>query len=338
MIVKSFNDFLSEKKNFELVQKDGEWAIFDTTKNAVTLYGPKEDLEKVMSSLSEGVINEDLKVVPVGLKGGEYHITINGHEYGYKAKSGSELTIQEIGEKFVKILKYSAGRAITWLKKNTDLASGSKKNESEDIAIFNFLHEEIDRNDSGVKLFETFVSEAKKNDEPDIEDMAVDMLDFYGGEVPQTSPTEYAKVRDIHDKELLDQIHGKALEFYEETMREGVDWESVMKKPAKDIHDDLKKNLYTAQSFRDYEKSGAKIDAKQKEEFEKALKTFDEDQKKEKEKTQEEAKSNRQKADILNKIEKLEKEKVKPTTEKERIEKINSELEKLNKKIKALDA
>ena len=31
------------------------------------------------------------------------------------------------------MLQFSSGRALAWLKKNTDLAAGSKKNEAEDI-------------------------------------------------------------------------------------------------------------------------------------------------------------------------------------------------------------
>lgn len=335
MIVKSFNDFLNEKENnFEIVQKDGEWALSDTTKGGVTLYGPKEELEKVLSSIKEGVLNEEFNVVPVGLKGSEYHIKINGHDYGYKAKADSELTIQEIGEKFVKIMKYSAGKAFTWLKKNTELASGSKKNESEDIAIVGFMLEYFAPKEGKIKLFESFVNEAEEA-EPDIDNLAVDMIDFYGGDVPQISPREYAKVRDIHDEKLLDAIHGKALEFQEESMSEEVKWEEVLRKPADEIHTDLKANKYDPKSLEDYiSKTGSKMDPKQKAEFEKALKTFKSEKEKAEEVAKEEAKKNREKEDLVNKIEKLTKEKTKETTGDDRIAKIDQELEKLNKKLK----
>lgn len=336
MIVKSFNDFLNEKENnFEIVQKDGEWALSDTTKGGVTLYGPKEELERVLNSIQEGVLNEEFKVVPVGLKGAEYHITINGHDYGYKAKADSELTIQEIGEKFVKIMKYSAGKAFTWLKKNTELASGSKKNESEDIAILGFMLEYFAPKEGKIKLFESFVNEANEA-EPDIENLAVDMIDFYGGALPN-SPDEYAKVRDIHDKDLLMDIFDKAQEFNDESMSEEVKWEEVLRKPADEIHTDLKDNKYDPKSLQDYiAKSGSKIDPKQKAEFEKAMKTFKDEKVKAEEVAKEEAKKNREKEDIMNKIEKLTKEKTKETTGEDRVSKIEEELEKLNKKLKSI--
>jgi hypothetical protein len=333
MIIKSFNDFLTEKENnFEIVQKDGEWALFDTTKGGVTLYGPKEDLEKVLSSLAEGFINEEFTVTPVGLKGAEYHIKLNGHDYGYKAKPGSELTIQEIGEKFVKIIKYSSGKAFAWLKKNTDLASGSKKNESQDVAMLDFMLEHFAPKETKIKLFESFISEGE---ERDIEDMAVDMIDFYGGALP-SSPTEYGKVRDIHDQELLMSIFDKAQEFDQES-NEAVDWEAVMRKPATEIHTDLKSNKYDAKSLQDYiTRTGDKIDQKQRSEFEKAMKTFKEEKNKAEELEKENAKKNREKEDIMNKIEKLTKENTKDTTGEDRKSKIAEELEKLNKKLKAI--
>lgn len=336
MIVKSFTDFLNEKEDkYEIFQKDGEWALSDTTKGGVTLYGPKEDLEKVLNSIQEGILNEEFKVLPVGLKGSEYHITINGHDYGYKAKADSELTIQEIGEKFVKIMKYSAGKAFTWLKKNTELASGSKKNESEDIAILGFMLEYFTPKEGKIKLFESFVNEGNEA-EPDIENLAVDMIDFYGGALPN-SPDEYAKVRDIHDKDLLMDIFDKAQEFNDESMSEEVKWEEVLKKPADEIHTDLKANKYDPKSLEDYiSKTGSKMDPKQKTEFEKALKTFKSEKEKAAEVEKAEAKKNREKEDIVNKIEKLTKEKTKETTGEDRVAKIDEEIEKLNKKLKSI--
>jgi len=94
-------------------------------------------------------LNEEatVKIVPIGLKGQEYQVNVNGNIYGYGQKEGDELTIKEVAEKFVKLLKFSTGRALTWLKKHTTLVSGSAKNESEDFKLFDIdLIEESAKN------------------------------------------------------------------------------------------------------------------------------------------------------------------------------------------------
>lgn len=89
-------------------------------------------------------VDENLDVKKVGMKGDAYHITINGHEYGYGEKEGTEHDFKTIVDKFEKILKFSAGRALQWLKKNTVLKSGSKKNESEIFEKFGLLISETE--------------------------------------------------------------------------------------------------------------------------------------------------------------------------------------------------
>jgi hypothetical protein len=80
----------------------------------------------------ESFIAEGLSVRDNGIRDGLLYIDINGHEYGYsEIKGGADL--EEIARKFRKMLQFSSGRALAWLKKNTDLAAGSKKNEAEDI-------------------------------------------------------------------------------------------------------------------------------------------------------------------------------------------------------------
>lgn len=60
--------------------------------------------------------------------GVEIKIDVNGHEYGYvQQKDGMD--IGDVARKFEKILQFSAGKALTWLKKNATLVSGSKKQE-----------------------------------------------------------------------------------------------------------------------------------------------------------------------------------------------------------------
>ena len=68
---------------------------------------------------------------PIGKKGNAYYFTINGHEYGYDMTSAN-------WDKFLKILQFSQGRALAWLKKNSKLVAGSmKQNESR---IADYLH------------------------------------------------------------------------------------------------------------------------------------------------------------------------------------------------------
>jgi hypothetical protein len=63
--------------------------------------------------------------------GVEIHVEINGHKYGYSQKEGG-LDIGDIARKFEKMLQFSAGKALTWLKKNTVLTAGSASTEAND--------------------------------------------------------------------------------------------------------------------------------------------------------------------------------------------------------------
>jgi len=71
----------------------------------------------------------EFKVNIVGIKGNEFHITIDGHDYGYEPIEGSGLSAEELVQKFKGIMKFSAGRALAWLKKNANLVAGSKRGE-----------------------------------------------------------------------------------------------------------------------------------------------------------------------------------------------------------------
>ena len=62
-----------------------------------------------------------LKVVPVGNIGGNsYQLIINDHPYVYQAT-------ETIWGTFMKIFKFSQGKALAWWKKNTTLLKGSMK-------------------------------------------------------------------------------------------------------------------------------------------------------------------------------------------------------------------
>jgi hypothetical protein len=103
-----------------------------------------ENVDSIVSSLLENnfqefqdflVLDEELKVKyeghESGPKGVEIFVDINGHKYGYTQKDG-DLDIGDVARKFEKMLQFSAGRALSWLKKHTILSSGSKKQEQED--------------------------------------------------------------------------------------------------------------------------------------------------------------------------------------------------------------
>jgi len=81
-------------------------------------------------------LNEALNVKYEGHEstpnGTEIFITINGHKYGYTQKDG-DLDIADIARKFEKMLQFSAGKALNWLKKHTTLSSGSKSTEKKDM-------------------------------------------------------------------------------------------------------------------------------------------------------------------------------------------------------------
>ena len=168
------------KESFELREIDGEWAIIG---NFSRLFGKKEELEKIIKDLNESE-EKELKVEPIGIEGNEFLINVNSHTYAYSVKDDSEFSIQQIGEKFVKILKYSAGRALSWLKKHTVLTKGSLKEESLYLFIFDNLHENADY----------------------IDDMAIDMIDFYGGKLPDSylDCEEYTQAREIDIDTLKD--------------------------------------------------------------------------------------------------------------------------------------
>lgn len=68
-------------------------------------------------------LDENLVIKPLELSQDLFYVSVNGKTYGYKAKAGED--IEEIADKFKKILKHSAGKAIAWLKKNTDLSMGA---------------------------------------------------------------------------------------------------------------------------------------------------------------------------------------------------------------------
>jgi hypothetical protein len=81
--------------------------------------------ESEVEIFGEYEIDESLVVDPLDITKDFFYVSINGTTYGYQAKAGG--SVEDIAKTFKGMLKYSAGKALAWLKKNADLASGSKK-------------------------------------------------------------------------------------------------------------------------------------------------------------------------------------------------------------------
>lgn len=93
-----------------------------------------EECKKICDTITEEeeseFVIENLAVSAVGMKGKTYYIEINGKMYGYEPLAG---TTDELAGKFAGMLKYSAGKALAWLKKNSNLVHGSMK-DGKDLA------------------------------------------------------------------------------------------------------------------------------------------------------------------------------------------------------------
>lgn len=155
------------------------------------------------SFLNEAIAN--LAVMPVGLKGQEFVVKINGKEYGYTEKEG-DLSIKEISDKFKKLLKYSSGRALAWLKKHTELSTGSAKNESEDLEFLQFdasLFEDDDFEveDDETEEIEESAKKEEKKEKKEKEEKEEKKEDDEDEEVEDFTPTTAKEfVKDYREK------------------------------------------------------------------------------------------------------------------------------------------
>lgn len=81
------------------------------------------DMKKIFALLEESrdlpleEMNEELKVDNPRVDGNYFKVTINGKEYSYES---SQFSPQELLDKFNAIGKHSIGRAVQWVRKNTD--------------------------------------------------------------------------------------------------------------------------------------------------------------------------------------------------------------------------
>ena len=108
------------------------------SKIASSLQEIKESVEVNDDSLDtddiydEHGVEENLIVDPLDVTKDVFYVSINGKTYGYGPKGGSNT--EDLAKSFKGMLKYSAGRALAWLKKNSDLVSGSTKAIAENLA------------------------------------------------------------------------------------------------------------------------------------------------------------------------------------------------------------
>ena len=100
-----------------------------------------ESLDYITNTLTKGgfsspddfvIVNELTEALTVKYEGHDtsgdktiINVNINGKKYGYGEKEG-DLDIADVARKFETMLKFSAGRALTWLKKHAELVKGSK--------------------------------------------------------------------------------------------------------------------------------------------------------------------------------------------------------------------
>jgi hypothetical protein len=103
-------------------------------------------------------VDEALAVSNRGISGDTLLVSINGNEYGYGTMKGGP-DLEELSRKFSKMMTFSVGKALAWLKKNAELVKGSAKNESEDIeaTVGELVYE-------GLEEFENEVNEDKVKD------------------------------------------------------------------------------------------------------------------------------------------------------------------------------
>jgi hypothetical protein len=109
--VHTFASFISEKKTIEEIESLCEGIEINET---VEIDG------QIFETSS-------LNIEVLGKKGNEFRIRVNGQEYGYSEKKDGKFDLNTLIEKFKKIMKFSAGRALIWLKNNAEHTFGGKK-------------------------------------------------------------------------------------------------------------------------------------------------------------------------------------------------------------------
>jgi hypothetical protein len=78
-------------------------------------------------------LEEGLAVQHHGTIGNTMFVSVNGTKYGYEPKHSEDpnyISLGDMESKFKGMLKHSSGKALAWLKKRSNLASGSVKGQS----------------------------------------------------------------------------------------------------------------------------------------------------------------------------------------------------------------
>lgn len=79
-------------------------------------------------NIRSSIMMEDLDVKELGILGDTFFVEVNGRKYGYTAPEN--MTLVDVEKQFKKLMTYSKGKALAWLKKNSKLVSGSVKGVS----------------------------------------------------------------------------------------------------------------------------------------------------------------------------------------------------------------
>jgi hypothetical protein len=99
-------------------------AIGNVVKEPIYGNWKKDDISamiKKIKAINDQLNESSLVIDPLDLTSNFFYISINGKVYGYQAKPGGD--IEEVATTFKKMLKYSSGKALAWLKQNSLLAT-----------------------------------------------------------------------------------------------------------------------------------------------------------------------------------------------------------------------
>jgi hypothetical protein len=114
---------IKEQVREQELQREEVVKMKDALRYVEAIESGDEDVTSVLEAAK-------LSLSDIEVKGGKLFVTINGSPYSYSANGTGDFKgkgIDEIAAHFKKIMKHNAGRALAWLKKNTTLESGSKK-------------------------------------------------------------------------------------------------------------------------------------------------------------------------------------------------------------------
>lgn len=134
--------WISRNSHFFKVEEEDGVKYYSLSKTGHVIMSAINESE-VLDIYEEFGLEENLVVDPLDLTKDFFYVSINGKVYGYQAKPGGN--IEDVATTFKKMLKYSAGKALAWLKKNTELALGAGGSgplrEAVDVKYWTDYHE-----------------------------------------------------------------------------------------------------------------------------------------------------------------------------------------------------